>query len=86
MDVALGGSGFRRDAGLIVDAEIVGIDRETGKLRAFQDLSSRPRSVGAEIAARDSESPGVDACAFVFDVLHAGAIDEDDARGIRTPT
>ena len=30
------------------------------------------------------ESPGVDACAFVFDVLHAGAIDEDDARGIRT--
>ena len=26
----------------------------------------------------------VDACAFVFDVLHAGAIDEDDARGIRT--
>ena len=85
VDVALGGSGFRRDAGLIVDAEIVGIDRETGKLRAFQDLSSRPRSVGAEIASAGTpESPGVDACAFVFDVLHAGAIDEDDARGIRT--
>ena len=85
VDVALGGSGFRRDAGLIVDAEIVGIDRETGKLRAFQDVLSRPRSVDVGRASAGTvESPGVDACAFVFDVLHAGAIDEDDARGIRT--
>lgn len=88
VDVALGGSGFCHDAGLIVDAEIVGIDRETGKLRAFQDLSSRPRGgagAGASLGpGSERPGPGVDACAFVFDVLHAGAIDEDAANGIRT--
>ena len=40
VDVALGGSGFRRDAGLIVDAEIVGIDIEDDMGTILSQLAS----------------------------------------------
>ena len=59
--------------GLVVDAVIVGIDRATGRLRAFQDLSSRAR--GAVTEAEVS----VDVCVFVFDLLFVGDAAANDA-------
>ena len=60
-----GGEGGGR-GGLVVDAEMVAIDRPTGKLRAFQELSVRPRGA---VSATDVT---VDVCVFVFDIMCAG--------------
>ncbi len=77
LEGAKGGSGLAVDprtgrggGGLILDAEVVGIDRSTGRLRAFQDLASRPRGDvnEAELAARAA----VDVVVFAFDLVWVG--------------
>lgn len=77
LEGAKGGSGMvvdphtgRGGGGLILDAEMVGIDRSTGRLRAFQDLASRPRGGvnEAELAARTA----VDVVVFAFDLVWVG--------------
>ena len=71
--------------GLVIDAEIVGVDRETGKLLPFQTLASRPRSFpGASDAARaDAARASTSTCVFVFDLLYAGD-EKKNARGEET--
>ena len=55
--------------GLVIDAEIVGVDRQTGKLLPFQTLASRPRSFAS---ASDATANATAVCVFVFDLLYAG--------------
>lgn len=62
--------------GLVVDAEIVGIDRSTGKLKAFQDLSSRARGAVTEAEV------AVDVCVMIFDLLHVGDLDDDSTGDV----
>ena len=58
--------------GSIFDCEVVAIDRESGKLRAFQDLSSRSRGGGG--GGGDAKPKReVDVCVMLFDCLRAGA-------------
>ena len=82
LEGAENGSGLRVDpttgrggGGLIIDAEVVGIDRTTGRLRAFQDLASRPRGGvnEAELAAQKA----TDVVVFAFDLVWVG-----DAEGV----
>lgn len=77
LEGAKGGSGLvvdphtgRGGGGLILDAEVVGIDRSTGRLRAFQDLASRPRGGvnEAELAAQKA----TDVVVFAFDLVWVG--------------
>eukprot|EP00884_Botryococcus_braunii_P017318 jgi/Botrbrau1/426/Bobra.110_2s0076.1 len=49
---------------LVLDAELVAIDRDTGRLRAFQELSTRPR---AQVEAHQVTVP---VCVFAFDLLY----------------
>ncbi|KAK7394186.1 hypothetical protein VNO78_14707 [Psophocarpus tetragonolobus] len=54
----------------IMDAEIVGIDRNNGyRIRSFQELSSRGR--GGKDTFVTAESIKVDICIFVFDIMFA---------------
>ncbi|KAB5560947.1 hypothetical protein DKX38_005904 [Salix brachista] len=55
---------------LIVDAEVVAVDRKNGcKLKSFQELSSRERgSKDSSIAVNKIK---VDICVFVFDIMFA---------------
>ena len=46
---------------MILDAEVVGIDRSTGRLRAFQDLASRPRGGVNEAEPREGQ-PSTSSC------------------------
>ena len=84
LEGAENGSGLRVDpstgrggGGLIIDAEVVGIDRTTGRLRAFQDLASRPRGGvnEAELAAQKA----TDVVVFAFDLVWVG-----DTEGVIT--
>ena len=69
--------------GLVIDAEIVGVDRQTGKLLPFQTLASRPRSFPSAEAARAA----TETCVFVFDLLYAGDTSGNgDAPNARTKT
>ena len=76
--------------GLVIDAEIVGVDRATGKLLPFQTLASRPRSFpngfptkrDAQNAPQNNENAVAETCVFVFDLLYAGDAGEtnDETR------
>jgi DNA ligase-1 len=57
--------------GLVIDAEIVGVDRATGKLLPFQTLASRPRSFPNGFP-KEKENAVAETCVFVFDLLYAG--------------
>jgi len=71
--------------GLVIDAEIVGVDRQTGKLLPFQTLASRPRSFAS---ASDATANATAVCVFVFDLLYAGdaAAEETTDGGGASPT
>jgi DNA ligase-1 len=85
LDAARGGTGFTGGGGLAIDAEIVGIDRETGKLLPFQDLSRRPRKDAAFDAAAGGDRKNiVHTCVFVFDILLSGDEDALGPGGART--
>jgi DNA ligase 1 len=57
--------------GLVIDAEIVSVDRATGKLLPFQTLASRPRSFPNGFP-KEKENAVAETCVFVFDLLYAG--------------
>ncbi|KAA8530607.1 hypothetical protein F0562_005316 [Nyssa sinensis] len=59
-------------ATLILDAEVVAVDRKNGcKLMSFQELSSRER--GGKDSLISVDSIKVDICIFVFDIMFANA-------------
>lgn len=60
--------------GVVIDAEIVGIDRETGKLLPFQDLASRPKvwSSSSSKNLTSGTNNVTQVCVFMFDLLYVG--------------